>query len=105
MLTSLQTYLAVAFDNAELRALNAVNIDCDITFMQVPQRFVRVASRAAACDAFISVPRVPCRRGKQDGKIRCCVSRHQGAAALALLLPPSSLNACAGGSSHAGTDG
>jgi hypothetical protein len=27
--------LNVAFDNAELRALNAANIDCDITFMQV----------------------------------------------------------------------
>ncbi len=27
--------MSVAFDNAELRALNAANIDCDITFMQV----------------------------------------------------------------------
>jgi hypothetical protein len=33
--TRLQAYLNVAFDNAELRALNAANIDCDITFMQV----------------------------------------------------------------------
>ena len=31
----LQAYLNVAFDSAELRALNAANIDCDITFMQV----------------------------------------------------------------------
>jgi hypothetical protein len=35
LLIRLQAYLNVAFDNAELRVLNAANIDCDITFMQV----------------------------------------------------------------------
>ena len=35
LFTRLQAYLNVAFDSAELRALNAANIDSDITFMQV----------------------------------------------------------------------
>ncbi len=37
--------MSVAFDSAELRALNAVNIDCDITFMQVSRRFALVWPR------------------------------------------------------------
>ena len=81
--THLQAYLNVAFDNAELRALNAANIDCDITFMQVclfvlldlgfGPVYTHISSPTfppPPRSLSFSVPRVPCYRGRQDGKIR-----------------------------------
>jgi hypothetical protein len=72
-LLCLQAYLSVAFESAELRALNAANIDCDITFMQVCAVVLDCLARRAvvwcSLTRFLLVPRMSGLSGSQVGKI------------------------------------